>query len=399
MNKMVLESDNLPGGDISDSRVIMHIDLDTFFVSVERLHNSRWEGKPLIVGSFSDRGVVSACSYETRKFGVYSGMPMRMAKLLCPEAIVVQGDYDLYSKYSRMVTEIIADRAPVFEKVSIDEHYLDLTGMDRFFGVTKWAAELKKAIMQETGLPVSYGLSLNKTVAKIATGEAKPNGAIQVPKQQVVPFLDPLSIRKIPGIGNKNFQMLRTMGISSIYNLRTIPLPMIVSVLGKHGVDIWNKANGHDPSPVKPYEERQSIGSEHTFEQDTTDVGKMLDLLVAMTENLAFELRQQQKLASCVTVKIRYANFDTHTKQSTIEYTSYDHRLIEVVKQSFEQLYTRRMLVRLVGIKLSGLSNGFQQLSLFDSQPNLIHLYRGIDKLKARYGEHIVRRATGLKTR
>jgi len=334
----------------SDSRVVMHIDLDTFFVSVERLRNSRWIDKPLIVGSLSDRGVVSACSYETRRFGVYSGMPMKMAKILCPEAIVIQGDFDTYAKYSRMVTDVIAEKAPVFEKVSIDEHYLDLTGMDRFFGVSRWAAELKQSITRETGLPVSYGISLNKTVSKIATGEAKPNGALQIPKQQIIPFLDPLSIRKIPGIGLKNFQFLRTMGVESIKTLRAIPLPMLVSVLGNNGVDIWKKANGIDSSPVKPYEERQSISTEHTFSHDTTNIAKMIDYLIIMTENVAYELRRQQKVASCVTVKIRYANFDTHTKQATIEYTSFDHYFIDIVKQLFLSLYNRRMLVRLIGV-------------------------------------------------
>jgi DNA polymerase-4 len=377
----------------------MHLDLDTFFVSVERLRNSRLSGKPLIVGSLSDRGVVSACSYETRQFGVYSGMSMKMARTLCPESIVIQGDFDLYVKYSRMVTDVIAEKAPVYEKMSIDEHYLDLTGMDRFYGIAQWARELKSRITNETGLPISYGLSLNKTVAKIATGEAKPNGALQVEPERVCPFMDPLSIRKIPGIGVKSFQLLRTMGVSTIFNLRSIPSNMVERVLGKNGTDIWKKAHGIDSTPVKPYVERQSIGTEHTFEHDTIDVERMLDLLVGMTEQLAFELRQKRKVTSCVTVKIRYSNFDTHTKQAKIPYTSFDHLLVEVVKQLFAALYNRRMLVRLIGVKFSDLAYGAQQLDLFETRVNIAQLYQNLDKLKATYGDHIVQRASCLKIR
>ena len=395
------------GGDGKDTmhrvstppRSIMHLDLDTFFVSVERLRNSTLEGKPLIVGGASDRGVVSACSYETRRFGVYSGMSMKMARILCPNSIVIQGDFDQYVYYSRMVTDIIAERAPVYEKMSIDEHYLDLTGMDRFFGTLQWAKELKARIIKESGLPISYGLSLNKTVAKIATGESKPNGALYVEASRVSPFLDPLSIRKIPGIGPKNFQLLRTMGVSSILNLRTIPPNMVERVLGKSGLDVWKKANGIDATPVKQYTERQSISSEHTFEQDTTDVERLLDLLVGMTEKLAFELRQKHKVTSCVAVKIRYSNFDTHTKQVKIAYTSFDHLLIDIVKQLFETLYSRRMLVRLIGVKFSNLAYGSQQLDLFDTRINMASLYQNLDKLRATYGDHIVQRASCLKIR
>ena len=240
-----------------NTRNILHLDLDTFFVSVERLRNSALNNKPIIIGGTSDRGVVSACSYETRTFGVYSGMPMKMARRLCPEALLIRGDMDQYSKYSHVVTDIIAEEAPLYEKMSIDEYYLDLTGMDRFFGTLKWSHELRQRIIKESGLPISFGLSTNKSVAKIATGEAKPNGELQVAQQQVLPFLSPLSIRKIPGVGHKAFQTLRTMGIDTIETLRMVPPEMVTRVLGKNGKGVWKKANGIDPTPVKPYRERK----------------------------------------------------------------------------------------------------------------------------------------------
>ncbi|MDD3636990.1 MAG: DNA polymerase IV, partial [Bacteroidales bacterium] len=179
-------------------RTIAHLDLDTFFVSVERLVNPSLTGKPVIIGGVSDRGVVASCSYEARRFGVHSAMPMRMARQLCGQAIYIRGDMELYSRYSRLVTDVIADSAPLYEKTSVDEHYLDLTGMDRFFGTYKWTHELRERIIRETGLPISFGLSQNKTISKIATGQAKPNGELRVLPDQVHPFLDPLSIRKIP---------------------------------------------------------------------------------------------------------------------------------------------------------------------------------------------------------
>ncbi|MFO7862462.1 MAG: DNA polymerase IV, partial [Salinivirgaceae bacterium] len=355
-----------------DKRNILHLDLDTFFVSVERLRNSQLNNKPIIVGGTSDRGVVSACSYETRAFGVYSGMPMKMARRLCPEARLIRGDMDQYSKYSHMVTDIIADEAPVYEKMSIDEHYLDLTGMDRFFGTLKWSKELRQRIINESGLPISFGLSKNKCVAKIATGEAKPNGELQIASQEVLPFLAPLSIRKIPGVGNKAFQTLRTMGVDTIATLRNVPPDMVTRVLGKNGEDVWKKANGIDLSPVKPYRERKSIGTERTFNNDRADTGRLEEIIAAMTEKLAFELRRKEKVTSCVTIKIRYANFDTHTKQQRIPYSAMDHQLIKVGRELFRKVYDRRMRVRLVGVKFSHLVHGAHQLDLFEDTSEMV---------------------------
>jgi len=377
-------------------RTIVHMDLDTFFVAVERLMNSQLIGKPVIVGGFSDRSVVASCSYEARKFGVHSAMHMKMARMLCPDAIVVRGDMEQYTKYSNLVTDVIAESAPVYEKASIDEHYLDITGMDRFFGSMKWTHDLRQRIISETGLPISLGLSVNKTVCKIATGVAKPNGELEIPVERVIPFLGPLSISKIPGIGEKTYRLLRSMGIATIDTLGHMPPEMMEKVLGQNGLVIWKKANGIDTTPVIPYSERKSISTETTFEQDTIDIHMINELLVRMVEKIAFTLRKKQKLTSCVTLKIRYSNFDTHTVQQRIGYTSFDHVLIPVAKELFRKLYQRRMLIRLVGVKFSHLITGVQQIDLFDQTPELINLYQAVDRMRLRYGRKSVVRAVGV---
>jgi DNA polymerase IV len=377
-------------------RNIVHMDLDTFFVSVERLQNSKLMGVPVIIGGGSDRGVVASCSYEARSFGVHSAMPMKLARSLCSQAVIIRGDMELYSKYSGMVTDIIAENAPVYEKASIDEHYIDITGMDRFFGSQKWTHELRQRIIRETGLPISCGLSVNKTVSKIATGEAKPNGEIEVGTQLIKPFLSPLSIRKIPMVGQQTYHLLRSMGIVTIGTLSEIPQEMMEKVLGKNGIEIWKKANGIDHTPVVQYSERKSISTERTFEKDSTDVVRMRELLAVMVEKLCYELRSKQRLTSCITVKIRYSNFDTHTLQKRIPYTSFDHVLIPMAKELFEKIYQRRMLIRLVGVRFSHLVQGSQQLNMFEDTPEMVNLYLAVDRMRNRYGKDAVGRAVGI---
>ena len=377
-------------------RTILHLDLDTFFVSVERLVNPALKGKPVIVGGMSDRGVVATCSYEARQFGVHSAMPMRMARQLCSQAVFIRGDMELYSRYSRLVTQIIADSAPVYEKMSIDEHYLDLTGMDRFHDCALWSHELRQRIMRESGLPISFGLSLNKTVSKIATGQAKPNGEIRVPTPYINTFLDPLSVRKIPMVGEKTYATLRTLGVDTIGVLRQLPPMAVQQALGKSGLDIWRKANGQDDTPVCPYCEQKSMSEEHTFEQDTIDIQQVKTRLAAMVEHLAFDLRRQQKLAGCVTVKIRYSDFETHEMQHRIPYTSFDHLLLDAVNGIFCRLYNRRMMIRLVGVRFSDLVSGTQQLDLFDDNTELTQLYAAMDSIRLRFGKTAIQRAGGL---
>lgn len=381
------------------SRTVAHLDLDTFFVSVERLIDSRLKGRPVLIGGTTDRGVVASCSYEARAFGVRSAMPMRMARQLCPEAVVIKGNSANYLKYSDMVTQVVRERAPLVEKTSVDEFYIDLSGMDRFLGCLKYATELRQTIMRETGLPISFGLSENKTVSKVATGQAKPNNQLHVMHGTERPFLAPLSVSRIPMVGEKTHQTLCNLGVKQIGTLQQMPVEMVESLLGANGRTLWHKANGIDPSPVVPYNERKSISTERTFDRDTTDVAKLRGIITAMTENLAFQLRRAGKVTACVTVKLRYSDFQTQTLQRTLPYTAADHNLLPLAQELFEKLYDRRLLIRLVGIKFSHLAGGSHQISLFDEDESLINLYQGMDRVRQRFGDRAVMRASGLGAR
>lgn len=380
-------------------RSILHLDLDTFFVSVERHIDSRLEHRPILVGGTSDRGVVAACSYETRSYGVHSGMPMKMAHELCPEAVVIRGDASVYSKHSDIVTEIIKDNVPVFEKASIDEFYADLTGMDKFFGNYRYASELRQRILNESGLPISFGLSVNKIVSKVATGQAKPNNQLKIDRGFEKDFLAPLSIKKIPMVGDKTYQTLRNLGIQRIRTLQQMPPDVMQSVLGANGLTIWERAQGIDISPVIPFSERKSISTERTFDRDTIDVSLLRNLLIAMTENLAFQLRRGQKLTACITIKLRYSDFQTYSKQFRIPYTSADHILIDKVLELFRQLYNRRLLVRLIGVRFSHLVTGNYQINLFEDNEKTIRLYQAMDHIRLRFGDRSVLRAAGMGAR
>ncbi len=381
------------------TKTVLHLDLDTFYVSVERLLDSRLLNRPLLVGGTSDRGVVAACSYETRAYGVHSGMSMKLARQLCPEATVIRGDAGTYTKYSTNVTDIIKADVPLFEKSSIDEFYADLTGMDRFFGCYKYASELRKRIIRETGLPISFGLSVNKVVSKVATNEAKPNNQLKIDAGFEKEFLAPLSIRKIPMVGDKTYQTLRNLGIRKISTIQEMPLEMMQKVLGANGTVIWNRAQGVDNTPVIPYCERKSISTERTFDRDTIDVTRLQAILLAMTENLAYQLRRGDKLTSCIAVKIRYSDFNTYTKQLKIPYTSADHILIPRIQEIFKKLYNRRLLVRLIGIRFSHLAGGNYQINLFDDNEEVLQLYNAMDKIRNRYGDRSVLRAASMGAR
>jgi len=378
------------------NRAILHMDLDTFFVSVERLQNSSLNGKPVIIGGMSDRGVVASCSYEARRFGVHSAMPMKMAKRLCPQAIFLRGDMDAYTRQSKLVTDVIKESSPMYEKASIDEFYLDLTGMDKYFGCYKWSNELRMKIIKETGLPISLGLSVNKLVSKIGTGEAKPNGALEVPQGQEKPFLAPLPVRKIPGIGKVTYKKLSFLGVRKIETLRKIPPRLLEREFGKNGIKLWEKANAIDTTPVIQYSERKSISKERTFNEDTLDIKMIKSLLVDMTEKLAYELRSRNKVASVITVKIRYADFNTYTRQKRIPYTSNDRVLIKHVKDLFDSVYQRRQLIRLTGVKFSGLTYGFFQADLFEDNIRDINLLLSMDKIRNRFGIKAITRAAAV---
>jgi len=381
-------------------RRIVHLDLDTFFVSVERLIDSSLNGKPVIIGGTSDRGVVASCSYEARSFGVHSAMPAKLAKQLCPQAVFVRGDMECYSKYSRMVTEIIKDKSPLVEKASIDEHYIDITGMDRYIKSSMlWTHELRESVIKETGLPISFGLSVNKTVSKVATGEAKPNGEKQVDAGIEKLFLAPLSIKKIPGIGGKTYTVLRNMGIEKVATIQQMPMLMMQKVLGENGQLIWKKANGVDNSPVIPYFEQKSMSHETTFDKDTTDMEQLKRVLIKMVEKLAYELRSSRKVTGCITLKLRYSDFQTHTFQCRIEYTASDHVILSKVLELFKKNYSRRVLIRLIGVRLSNLVSGFTQINLFEDTKEMVSLYQSLDRIRNRFGFKAIMRSINMKTK
>lgn len=381
------------------NKSIIHIDLDTFFVSCERLLDRRLNGKPVLIGGITDRGVVAACSYEARTFGVHSAMPMRVARQLCPEAIVIRGNSGTYSKFSDMVTDIIKEESPLYEKSSIDEFYIDVSGMDQFFGTYKWGRELRERIIKETHLPISFGLSTSKTVSKVGTNEAKPNGALQIKKGTEKDFLAPLSVKKIPMVGTQTYIKLRSLGVERVKTIQEMPCELMERVMGKNGVSLWKKAQGIDNSPVVQYHERKSISIERTFEKDTIDQIKLISIITAMAENLAYQLRNGNKLTSCVTLKIRYSDFQTTSKQIRLPYTSLDHILIKTVKELFVQLYQRRVLVRLIGVRMSHLVEGGFQMNIFEDTEEIVSLYQSMDKIRNRFGQDAVKRAIAMESK
>lgn len=374
-------------------RIIAHFDLDSFFVSVEVLNNPSLKGKPVIVGG-KDRGVVAACSYEARKFGIHSAMPSKKAQQLCPDAIFIKGHHSEYSRYSRWVTQIISSKAPLFEKASVDEFYLDLTGMDKFFNPLQWTIDLRKEIMAETGLPISFGLASNKLMAKIATTKAKPNGFLQIPFGKEKEFLSPLSAAEIPGVGEHTKLVLQGMGIFTINDIYKAGELVLEERLGKWGADLWQKSQGIHHSPVTPYHEAKSISSENTFDENKTAIDFLKSALVRLTEKICFELRQEGKVAGCVAVKIRYPDFETTSRQTTIAYTCADDEIIPVVKDLFQKLYKKGTPVRLLGVKLSELTNDAVQTNLFSDTERKADLYKAIDDVKNRFGKISVKRAS-----
>ncbi|MBK8774691.1 MAG: DNA polymerase IV [Chitinophagaceae bacterium] len=374
-------------------RIIAHFDLDSFFVSVEVINNPQLKGKPVIVGG-QDRGVVSACSYEARKFGIHSAMPVQKARQLCPQAIFLKGNYAAYGNYSRWVTDIIKAEAPLFEKASVDEFYIDLTGMDKFFNPFEWTITLRNSIIEKTGLPISFGLSANKMMAKIATNLAKPNGYLHIPYGTEKEFLAPLKIGEIPGVGLQTEKLLNSYGISTIQNAFETGKIELENILGKWGADLWEKSQGLHFSKVQPYHEAKSISSENTFDENITDVKFLNAELVRLTEKVCFELRQDGKLAGCVAIKVRFPSFETFTRQATIDPSHADDAFIPVVKELFKRFYKKSEPVRLLGVKLSAFTTNATQANLFDNAKSKGELYKAIDEVKKKFGKYSLKRAS-----
>ncbi len=377
-------------------RHIAHFDLDSFFVSVEIRNNPSLKGKPVLVGGY-ERGVVAACSYEARKFGIHSAMPMKKAMQLCPQAIITNASRDQYSKYSRWVTDIIASKVPLFEKASIDEFYIDLTGMNKFFGVSKYAKELRELIMSETGLPISCGLSSARFISKMATNEAKPNGFLEIPHGKEIEFLWPLGIEKINGVGKQTEQQLKNFGIYTIEDIAKTPVEVMERIGGKWGESLWHKAHGRGSADITTDWEQKSMSHENTFDTDYTDLSFLHKELVRLTEKTAYSLREDEKMTGCVTVKIRYSDFETTSCQETIDYTALDDTLIAKVKDLFTKNWLKGRPVRLLGVRFSHLIPITMQMSLFDNNAGKLNLYKAVDEIKDRFGNKLVTKAVTIK--
>jgi DNA polymerase-4 len=375
---------------------IAHFDLDSFFVSVETINNPSLKGKPVLVGGY-ERGVVAACSYEARKYGIHSAMPMKRALQLCPHAIVTSSSRGDYSKYSRWVTDIIASKVPLFEKASIDEFYIDLSGMDKFFGVSKYAKQLREDITKETGLPISCGLSSARFISKMATNEAKPNGFLEVPHGKEKEFLWPLGVEKINGVGKQTEQQLKNFGIYTIEDIAKTPVEILERYVGKMGESLWHKAHGVGSTEIATDWEQKSISHENTFDGDYTDVSYLHRELVRLTEKTAFSLREDEKLTGCITVKIRYSDFETISRQETVDYTALDDLLIAKVKDLFNKSYQKGRPVRLLGVRFSQFIPITIQMSLFENNVEKLNLYKAVDDIKERFGSKLVTKAVTIK--
>ncbi|MES2649464.1 MAG: DNA polymerase IV [Bacteroidota bacterium] len=382
---------------IDSKRHIVHFDLDAFFVSVERILDPSLEGKPVIVGGSSERGVVSAASYEARKNGVHSAMPTRKAAQLCPEAVFVRGSIGEYSRYSRMVTELIASKVPLFEKASIDEFYIDLTGMDRFFGVYQYTKELRLQIIRETGLPISFALATNKLVGKVATNEVKPNGEIEVLPGFEKAYFSPMKLEKLPGVGGKFIETLHHFNLYTMGQVAAMEPAKLETMFGKHGYDLWYQCNAIDNRPVVSYHEPKSCSSENTFEKDTKDENFLLREITRLSEKVGYEVRAENKMSGCISIKLRYSNFETVSKQSIVDYTASDHRILASAKQLFLSLWDKETPVRLLGVRCSHLVESSYQLSLFDNADDDKKLYSAIDDIKNTFGKKLIQRAGSLQ--
>ncbi len=382
---------------MDQKRHIVHIDLDSFFVSVERKFNPALIGIPVLIGGSADRGVVASCSYEARKFGIHSAMPMKQAMKLCPHATIIRGSPGRYSEASHEVTEIIQDSVPLFQKSSVDEFYIDLTGMDRFYDCYQVASNLRQRVIKETGLPISFGMASGKTVAKMATNASKPNGQLFIKHGEELKFLAPLSISKIPGLGESTAQKLYQYGIEKIGDLQRTNLRFLETVFGKAGIFLWEKANGIDHSEIIPHSDRKSISTEHTFDINVNDQRTIETILVSMTEELSSKLRRENKLASCLAIKIRYANFETHTQQQKIALTAAEHILLPGVKNLLKKAWNQHRPIRLIGVRLSNLASGRYQINLFEDNEERIRLYQAMDNINFKFGDKTICRAAGME--
>jgi DNA polymerase IV len=370
---------------------ILHVDMDAFFVSVELLERPELRGKPVVVGGRPDqRGVVTAASYEARKYGVQSAMPLRTAGRLCPQAIFLDGHHEKYGEWSDRVATILAKFSPIVEMVSIDEAYLDLAGTERLHGPPLAAADkLLRTITHSTGLPCSAGLATTRLVAKVASDQAKPRGLVWVAPGQEARFLAPLPVRKIPGIGEVTERALRALSIETVDQLAAIPQDKLEKVFGQWGDALYRKARGGDSYEFVIDAEPKSISHNHTFGEDTNDTDALHALLSHLSQKACKRLREAGLATRTLTLTIRYAGFDTHTRAKTLsEPTRLDADIFRVFQMLFAEHRDMKRKIRLLGVSLSGLTHGGEQLDLLEAgrRERLEKLTRATDKLRDRFG-------------
>ena len=373
------------------SASILHVDMDAFFVSVELLERPELRGKPVVVGGRPDqRGVVTAASYEARKYGVHSAMPLRTAGRLCPHAVFLDGHHAKYGEWSDRVATILAKFSPIVEMVSIDEAYLDLSGTERLHGPPLAAADtLLRTITRTTELPCSAGLATTRLVAKVASDQAKPRGLVWVAPGQEARFLAPLPVRKIPGIGEVTERALRALGIETVEQLAAISQEKLEMVFGQWGDALYRKARGGDSYEFVIDAEPKSISHNHTFGEDTNDTDALHALLSHLSQKACKRLREAGLATRTLTLTIRYAGFDTHTRSKTLsEPTRLDADIFRIFQMLFAEHRDMKRKIRLLGVSLSGLTHGAEQLDLLEAErrERLEKLTRATDKLRDRFG-------------
>lgn len=376
---------------LPERATILHVDMDAFFVSVELLARPELRGKPVVVGGQpNQRGVVSAASYEARKYGIQSAMPLRTAGKLCPHAVFLPPSHHLYGQWSERIAAILHSFSPIVEMASVDEAYLDLAGTERMHGHSFAAAhKLLTQIRTRTGLPCSGGLASTRLVAKVASEQAKPRGLLFVPPGSEASFLATLPVRKIPGIGKVTEEALHARGIHLVADIAAQPLEKLEEAFGKWGLSLYRKARGLDSFEFWVDAENKSISHNHTFGEDTADRALLDSMLSLLAQKSAKRLRDSGLRVRTITLTIRYAGFETHTRALTLaESTNLDSDVVGTVRQLFEKHWDRNRKVRLLGVALSNLIHNEQQPSLLDAEKKqrLEKLTRATDKLRDRFG-------------
>ena len=395
---------------MADERVIVHVDMDAFFAAIEQRDNPGYRGKPVVVGADpkggQGRGVVSTCSYEAREYGIHSAQPISEAYRRCPHAVFLPVRMEAYRQASEQIREIFREFTPVIEPLSIDEAFLDVSGSLRLFGgKRKLAEELQRRIEERTDLTASLGVAPNKLVAKIASDLEKPEGLVIVEPGEVTDFLHPMPVGRLWGVGPKSKEALAKLGIHTIGDLAGRDPDEIEARFGKHGRDMWNLARGRDARPVQPETETKSVGHEHTFETDTDDPELLASTLMRLAEKVAYRLRRNRLRGRTVTTKLRFEDFTTLTRASTLNRpTDSAPEIYGVAGSKLERIDMRGRKIRLIGVSVSSLKEaGMRQSSLFraggeddsgEDRERLLH--RAVDMIRARFGHGAIRRGTSL---